>query len=211
MRATIATAAVSVLLAVPLTGCASDGASEAAPATESHTMPDGSVMEGETHVHSDDHDHGSAAGDPQGPSAAARMVCAGDVVDDVRRIMDVADEPEPESEWVAPTLTCTFDLDEGPLVVSVHDADDRDDGMAYFEGLRAGAEGASAIAGVSSLGLPAFRTGSGRVAFIRDGKTLEVDARGLRGRRFGAEDDQSRADVAYAVANSVLACWTEHD
>lgn len=57
--------------------------------------------------------------------------------------------------------------------------------------------------------MPAVEDGAGTVLFIRDGKTLEVDATALSG-RLGADGDMSRADVAYAVAASVLACWEHH-
>lgn len=104
------------------------------------------------------------------------MVCAGDVVDDVSRIMDVDGGLEPSSQWSAPVFTCTFDLEEGPLVLSVHDADDRAAGMAHFQELCTGTSGATAIRGVHSLGLPAHGTSAGTAAFVRDGTTLEVDA-----------------------------------
>lgn len=167
-------------------------------------MPDGTVMEGESH------DHEQPTDEDGGPSAAARMVCAGQVVDDVTRIMDLDRTVPPTSRWEAPAFTCTFDLADGPLVLTVHDAPDRVAGMAHFQALRTSRPGAVAIRGVYSLGLPAYETPSGTVAFIRDGKTLEVDATGLAGRAFGVDDSLSRAEVAYAVATSVLACWTEH-
>lgn len=200
-----------------LSGCGSGGQSagepESPPPADTHTMPDGTVMEGETHEspggggsHGGDH-HASAG---EGPSPAAEMVCAGDVVDDVNRIMDTATPVTPTSGWEEPTFTCNFNLEEGPVVLTVHDAVARDAGMAHFRALRAGSTDAATITGVYSLGLPAFETPDGIVAFIRDGKTLQVDTTGLRGRAFGVDGDQSRTEVAYAMAAGVLACWTEH-
>jgi hypothetical protein len=172
-------------------------------------MPDGSVMEGATHVHADGHDHGSAAAEP-GPSEAARMVCTGQVVEDVARILDLPSEATPSSAWEPPVFTCRFDLDVGPLTLSVHDATDRASGMAHFQGERISSTDARPIRGVYSLGLPAYETSAGIVSFVKDGKTLEVDASGLAGKRLGVENSRTRSEIAYAVATSVLACWTEH-
>lgn len=208
MTGTVATIALLV------GGCATaadDTAGGGPEPTENHTMPDGSVMEGSEHVHDDSHDHGEAGGQASGPSAAARMVCTGDVVDDVTRIMTAEATPEPSSAWTRPMFTCRFDLAQGPLVLTVHDAAQPDAGIAHFAERRAAQPDATQIRGVYSLGLPAYRAEDGLVSFLRDGKTLEVDATGLRGERFGVEGSMTRAEVAYAVASSVLACWTEHD
>lgn len=207
---------VSALLVIPLGACAASGGGAGQAATESHTMADGTVMEGGRHVHDDSHSHedGHSHEDPPGgsaavgPSEAARMVCTGQVVDDVTRIMGLEDPVEPESSWSKPTFTCTFSLPAGPLVLSVHDAPDTTVGEAHFRGLRASRSDDVPIKGVYSLGLPAYET-AGTVAFVKDGKTLEVDATALTG-RLGSQQDMSRSEIAYAVATSVLACWTQH-
>lgn len=210
MRSTIVCALAGALLALP--GCAvTDSVENVEAGTESHTMPDGSVMDGETHVHDDSHDHG--AGDTAaGPSAPARMICSGDVVEDVARIMDAsAAEVRPTPSWEEPTFTCRFDLPAGPLALSVHDATDHASGMAHFQSQRINSTDATPIRGVYSLGLPAYETKAGIVSFVKDGKTLEVDASGLAGERLGVGDSKTRSEIAYAVATSVLACWTEHN
>ena len=207
MRSLFAGASVALLMA--LTGCASDSEPEAKPGEAGHTMPDGTVMDGSRHVHDDSHEHGPAEEEASGPSEAARMVCTGQVVDEVSRIMGLDDVAEPSSSWTAPMFTCTFDLESGPLVLSVHDAADPEVGKTHFQDLRAELGDATTIKGVYSLGLPAYETEKGTVAFIREGKTLEVDATGLEG-ELGVEGDMSRSEIAYAVATSVLACWTEH-
>lgn len=207
MRTRTASAVTGALLM--LSGCATANDVSAEPGSAKHTMSDGTVMEGETHIHDDGHDHGS--GEPAtGPSRAARMICTGDVVDDVTRIMDLPAEVRPSSSWKEPTYTCRFDLDAGPLTLTVHDATDRAAGMAHFQTRRTSSTGAAPIDGVYSLGLPAYETTAGTVSFVKDGKTLEVDATGLRGRSFGVDASKSRSEIAYAVAVSVLACWTEH-
>lgn len=179
-------------------------------------MADGTVMEGKTHSHDDEGSHGEGTHGERaaaGPSEAAAMICTGQVVDDVARIMGRDEIPEPTASWESPLYTCTFALPDGPLVLTVHDAAEEALGRAHFEGMRAAAPGATPIKGVYSLGLPAYETRDS-VAFVKDGKTLEVDASGLGvsglGGRLGVEGDQDRGEIAYAVATSVLSCWTEH-
>lgn len=202
-------ALVGALLA--LTGCGagtSSGQASSGGGEETHTMPDGTVMEGPTHVHDDSHDHGAAGA--TGPSPVARMVCAGQVVDDVTRILDLAGDVTPSSSWTEPTFRCTFDVPDGPLVLTVHDADDEAAGMAHFQQARTSHRDATPLRGVYGLGLPAYETESGTVSFVRDGKTLEVDATALPARGNGVDGAMSRTEIAYAVATSVLTCWTEH-
>ena len=60
-----------------------------------------------------------------------------------------------------------------------HNANDASVGEAHFAELQAGLENAEDIEGLLGLGLPSFSTGDGIVAFLRDGKTLVVDATAL--------------------------------
>ncbi|MDN5856714.1 MAG: hypothetical protein L0K86_28530 [Actinomycetia bacterium] len=201
--------AIALVLMGALVGCAGgdrDGNGNGnQPGEATHTMADGTVMDGSMH-HDDDPEPGS---EPAGPSDAARMVFTGQVVDAVTRIMGLDEVAEPSSSWDRPTFTCTFELAAGPLVLSVHDATRPAAGRDHFRSLRASQPGAQAIKGVYSLGLPAYETADGTVAFVKDGKTLEVDATRLTG-DLGAEGDMTSPEIAYAVAASVLACWTEH-
>lgn len=206
-------AAAPVMLAA-LAAC--DGGAEAGAhgPSDTHTMPDGTVMQGTEHPgghhHSDDSGHGKdAEEDAAGPSPAARMVCAGSVVDDVTRILALEGEPEPSSSWNTPMFICTFELDEGPLVLTVHDAAQERAGKRHFDTVRAELGQTSPLKGMYGLGLPAFETDDGTVVFIKDGKTLRVDATELPD-HLGPDDGMSQTELAYAVATSVLACWTEH-
>lgn len=63
------------------------------------------------------------------------------------------------------------------------------------------------LRGLLGLGLPSYKTPSGTVAFLKDGKSLAVDASGLP--RESGPDHQSRFDLAYAIAADVVACWSE--
>jgi hypothetical protein len=193
--------AVAVLL---LTGCAASaaGTSGAPDPASSHTMPDGTGMS------ESEHDaHESEA--PDGPSEAAQMVCAGQVVTAITKILGLADEPAPTPSWEMPLYSCTYDLEDGPLVLSVHDATDVTAGKAHFDQLRNSLDNAEDIEGLLGLGLPSFSTGNGIVAFLRDGKTLVVDATALPA-GLGPDGTRTQDQVAYAVASAVLTCWVKH-
>lgn len=211
-----------------LAGCGAGSAGEADssargqdPPFPTHTMPDGTVMRGARHPgglpsreeDSPAQDSQSGGGDsanPAGPSPAARMVCGNETAQDVKRILALDEVPHPSWSWDEPFFTCTFELPAGPLVLTVHDATDPAKGRAYFEQLQASVEGAEPLDGLASYGLPAFETDDGKVAFIRDGKTLLVDATALTG-ELSQKGGRVPPDVAYAVASSVLFCWVHAD
>ncbi len=205
LRTRLAAVAVAALL---LTGCASatpapDGSVAGAPAAEAtHTMSDGSVMAGSEHGA-----HGARGAEE--PSDAAQMICAGQVTRAITSMLDLQGEVEPTSTWNEPTFTCTYDIDGAPLMLSVDDATDLEAGEAHFDGLQGTVEGARDIEGLLALGMPAFTTDAGIVAFLRDGKTLLVDATRLPSELAGGT--MTRDEVAYAVASAVLVCWVEHD
>lgn len=204
-KTTVGATLVAIAL---LTGCSNSAADQADAKSSSHTMPDGSVMEGPK----SDMDHGSGHDSDTtkaGPSAVARMICSGDVVDDVTRILELSTPPGPSSSWSDPMFTCTYQLADGPLVLSVHDAADETAGKAYFDKLRSKIGDTTTLKGVVAFGLPAFETDDGNVVFLKDGRTLLVDATAMPD-AFGPDDDMSQTDFAYAVAASVIACWTEH-
>ncbi|MEO6821546.1 MAG: hypothetical protein ABI468_03435 [Candidatus Nanopelagicales bacterium] len=62
-----------------------------------------------------------------------------------------------------------------------------------------------ALSGLASLGLPAFETPNGMVAFLKDDKTLQVDASAMTS--LIGPQRLTRSGVAYQIATDVLACW----
>jgi hypothetical protein len=109
--------------------------------------------------------------------------------------------------WAHRTFTCSYPLAHGDLRMSVEDLDAAGPGRAYFDSLRGRLDGASPIVGLAAFGFPAFETPQGDVVFLKDHKTLWVDAT-----RVGAADlpqGTNRQDAAYGVAAAVIACWTE--
>lgn len=216
-KAWLTTLAVASLL---LSGCAASAAETPQPAgaespaaatpAPSHTMPDGTVMAGAEHgMSEDEHEgHDSEATDAREPSDAAAMICSGQVVTSAVSILGIDGTATPSSTWDAPMYTCTYDVDGAPVVLTVHDTTDPAAGEAHFDELQASL-GAHEIEGLLDLGLPSFSTGDGVVGFLRDGKTLLVDATALPD-GFG-DGSRNQDGAAYAMASAVLVCWTHHD
>ena len=201
-----AVVAASLLLA----GCGSTagdqeaGSPDSAPSAGFHVMPDGSVMSDEEMAGMGDSEPVSAQ-----PSSAARMVCDGEIGANVEKLLGLDSEPKRNASWEEPTYTCTYSLDAGPLVLSVYDATAATAGRDHFETLRTTFDDTEDLTGMYGLGFPAFETNDGTVVFIKDNKTLEVDATELPD-GLGPDGDLSQTEAAYAVAASVLACW-KHD
>jgi hypothetical protein len=200
--------AMLALLVLPLLLGACGGGSSSSPSAR-HTMSDGTVMSGKTmgdsssaDPMSSDRRHGARA-----PSETASMICGEEIRGAVRRNLDLTKNPVGLHAWHRRLFSCTYQLGGGELRLSVKDLDQPAPGQAYYEGLRKRLHGATAIRGLANFGFPAFETPQGDVVFIKDHKTLWVDAT-----RLGAADlpkGATRQDVAYGVASAVIGCWTE--
>lgn len=161
-----------------------------------HRMPDGSLMPD------------SEMSMKPGPSASAAMICSTEIHHTLQRNLGIPAVPVSDTRWVNDIYTCTYHLDGGDLIASVQDAGTVTAGRRYFTTIRTHTPGLRPITGLQSLGLPGYTDNRGIVLFLKDGKTLEVDATRLPTRtgRF----HQTPAAVAYGLAADVLACWSEH-
>jgi hypothetical protein len=141
------------------------------------------------------------------PSASARMICSAEIRRAVQRTFALSSPPTAASTWAHRMFGCTYDLPEGSLRLTVDDASDRNVGRGYFTALRSQLTGSATIHGAEALGFPAFETPDGNVVFLKDGKTLRVDASTVP--RQALPTGFSREEAAYAVAAAVIACWQE--
>lgn len=141
------------------------------------------------------------------PSAAARLVCGDEIRTDVSRIFALATPVSATSTWQGGVFTCTYRMPSGPLTISVKDTLAGASGQAYFNALRAFDGAPPLLKGLEAFGLPSYETTDGRVVFLKDGKTLAVDAGSLP--MVAGPSGESRTDVAYAVAADVIGCWSE--
>lgn len=190
------------VLGVLTAGCsATDSAAPRSAASESPAaMEDHSGMDMNM-----DMDMGAA----DKPSQPARMICGAEIREAVTRTFALDAEPVGTPRWSASdrVFSCTYRLPEGPLRLSVQDATQQRVGRAYFDRLRGTLPGARTVTGMDNFGFPAFQAASGQAVFLKDGKTLQVDASSLPEAALPA--GYSRAEAAYSVASAVVACWTE--
>jgi hypothetical protein len=135
------------------------------------------------------------------------MICSQEIRRAIQQKLALDSVPSGTATWAGSRYTCRYQLSVGRLLLSVQDSPNAKSGHSYFLGARERADGARQLPGLLGLGLPSFETRGGTVAFLKDGKTLTVDASALPNRLGPA--DLSRTDLAYAVAAAVVACWSE--
>jgi hypothetical protein len=145
---------------------------------------------------------------PGHPSKSATEICNREIRSAVGRNLDIHPAPSGVSHWdrLSRVYTCEYRVNDTRLLLTVKDLDGAA-GDAYYRRLLHQVPGATSIRGELNFGFSAFETPNGRVAFLKDGKTLLVDASHLttsdRPRQI------SRQEIAYGVASSVIGCWTE--
>lgn len=213
---------------VLLSGCGShSGSTESgsksgsADPAKTHTMSDGTTMSdaemkkmepGNTHGHSDDETEsapGSVTHRDDGPSQPAGMICSLEIAQAVQRTFALTDTPLATDRFADHTYTCDYQLPASTLRLSVKDLDEATAGRAYFDKLARTLPGAHPIRGLQNLGFPALETpgSTGDVAFLKDHKTLWVDA--SKAATQDLPPGFTRTGAAYSVAAAVIACWTE--
>ena len=62
------------------------------------------------------------------------------------------------------------------------------------------------LQGAVNLGLPAYESSTGNVVFLKDDKTLQVDATAMASHI--GPNAESRTTFAYQMATDVLGCWS---
>ena len=147
--------------------------------------------------------------DMSGPSKPAAMICSDETRDAVRRTFALSSAPSSTHSWNKQQMlySCVYDVRGSRLTLSVYDAMDVAAGRSHFDRLRLRLTGVHALRGVQALGFPSYQSAGGHVVFLKDGKTLDVDAGRLPASAL--PKGFSRTEAAYGVASAVIACWTE--
>jgi len=141
-----------------------------------------------------------------GPSASARMVCSQEIRHDVATALALKAPPSATATWSNHLYTCTYHLAGGPLVFSVKESGNVPSARTYLSVLRHQLAPTQPLQGAVSLGLPAYQTSAGNVVFLKDDKTLQVDATAMP-QQIGPQGE-SRSTFAYQMATDVLGCWS---
>jgi len=130
------------------------------------------------------------------------MVCAHDAQQELADALGVKGVVEDRS-WISHRYSCDYVYPNGSIDLSVQELSSWSQTFAYFRGL--GHELGNTEA-VGNLGQGAFRTDSGDIVVRKDWKVLLVNIGGLPS-QFG-NPPTSASDVAYTVADVILACWS---
>lgn len=142
---------------------------------------------------------------PSQPSASSLMICSTETRHNLAALLGVDRPPLATTSWADRVYTCTYHLSQGPLVLTVQEAGTSGAGRRYYNALRARLGPSQPLAGAQGLGLPAFETNDGAAVFLKDDKTLQVDASRLPRSVGGAH--RSRGDLAYTLATDIMGCW----
>ena len=133
------------------------------------------------------------------------MVCSDEIKNTVGQLDGAAAPPGTTVTWHDGLYTCTYRLPDGVLILSVKQSTDGNAALSYFTGLKSATADATTLEGLNGLGLPAYRSAGGTVAFVKDELTLLVDATGMPA-TVGPQHTE-RTSYAFTIASNVLACW----
>lgn len=207
-RKTAGRFAVLVAAASLLTACGSSGtAPQAGQSTSTTNAGQSSAAANPKHSQQSSAARAPANVDLADAPDTATMVCSDELRSSIAKLLHVSSVPRGHATWDGTDYTCRYGLDQGPLVLTVHQSADKGAAQRYLQQRQRTAHGKT-ITGLQSLGLPGFQDRAGTVAFAKDDFTLVVDAGKLSGRL--GSPDTSQTDFAYTVSTDVLACWS-HD
>jgi hypothetical protein len=135
------------------------------------------------------------------PSDIAKEICSETAQSQIQRVLGLkANVVAPT--WVDHLYTCQYRYPDGSFALSVKELSSWSQTYSYFDA-RGKALGDTGSLG--NLGQGAFTTSNGSVIVRKDWKVLFVNIADLPS-EFG-KPPTSRSDVAYTVADIILACW----
>lgn len=197
---------LSAVAALAMTGCAAGKdsagiapAGAAVSGSAAQTMAGMSMAPGQTMAGM------SMPSTSSQPSAKSKMVCTGDVRDEVQTVLKLSEPAPVSTSWQDQLFTCTYTLPMGKMVLSVKESASKAAAADYFQALRTRLGKTTALQGVGEQG---FATTTGIAVVLKDSSTLQVDTTGLP-ELFGPQQ-QRRTDLAYEMATVVMGCWIEH-
>jgi hypothetical protein len=135
------------------------------------------------------------------PSAIALEVCSSKARGQIDEVLGVSASVQ-DRAWVDHLYSCNYVYPDGRFQLSVKELSSWTETYAYYDGLgkQFGNSGS-----LGNLGQGAFRAANGDVVVRKDWKVLLVNIGGLPS-QFG-NPPTAATDVAYTVADIILACW----
>jgi hypothetical protein len=140
---------------------------------------------------------GPATAAVDGPSAAARMVCARDAQREISLSLGQTLRQPITPQWSDHLYSCRYVYPAGTVGLSVKQLSTLDAATTYY----AAAHGVA----VAGLGQAAYAEPDGSLVVRKDSLVLRVDVHGLAS-AFG-QPPLSRAEAARRVAADIMNCW----
>jgi hypothetical protein len=135
------------------------------------------------------------------PSAIAIEICSKTAQSEIQRVLGVTASVQMPT-WQNHLYSCRYQYPNGSFVLSVKELSSWSETYAYFDSL---GKSLGNVGSLGNLGQGAFSTASGSVVVRKDWKVLLVNIEPLPA-EFG-KPATSKSDVAYTVADIILACW----
>ena len=142
--------------------------------------------------------------DPAGPSAASRLVCSDEAVEEIQGALGVGTVAPPRAAWADHLYSCPYRYSSGTMLVSVKELPDAAMTRAYFTAAQQAADSPVVLHG---MGDAAFAATDGSVFVRKDLTVLHIDVHALPA-RFGSPV-RTRSQVGRTVATTILICWKE--
>jgi hypothetical protein len=138
------------------------------------------------------------AAEPKGElRELAEEVCEDMVRDAVEAVADAPLALPQQGSWADRTYTCTYDVGDGQLVLSVEVLRSRAGARARYREARAAADVDQRLHGI---GQQAFQATDGTLVARKDSFVLTVDPELVPARL-------DKADLAFAATTAVMTCW----
>jgi len=135
------------------------------------------------------------------PSAIAKEICSDTAQSEIQRVLGVTAHVETPI-WSNHLYSCRYQYSSASFALSVKELSSWSQTYAYFN---AQGKALGHTSSLGNLGQGAFTTSNGSVIVRKDWKVLYVNIASLPA-QFG-KPATSRSDVAYTVADIILACW----
>ena len=143
-----------------------------------------------------------------GPSISARMTCSEEEIQNaIALTLGLTGTPKRTSQWVKPVYTCTYQLHDGPLRLSVTEFVSDAAAVHEFNQLKSQyAQDKVPLQTLESFAVPAFLASDDVVLTVKDNKLLRVDATQLP--KAVGPSHRARRDLIYLVTSAILRCWS---
>ncbi len=150
----------------------------------------------------------STSPDITGPSLSARMTCSEEEIQNAIVLgLNLNGPPKKASRWVKPVYTCTYQLPQGPLHLSVTEFESDAAALHAFNQLKSQyAKDKVPLQTLEAFQVPTFLASDDVILTVKDNKLLRVDATDLP--KTVGPAHRARRDLIYLVTSAILRCWS---